>query len=66
MRLGAAIALFDRKVVNDSGVNGPGFATFKTGKILRGHITGLFADYGITMVAGAIALGVGLILWVRW
>tara|TARA_Y100000590_G_scaffold414597_1_gene511630 strand:+ start:1612 stop:3495 length:1884 start_codon:yes stop_codon:yes gene_type:complete len=66
MRLGAAIALFDRKVVNDNGVNRPGFATFKTGKILRGHITGLFADYGITMVAGAIALGVGLILWVRW
>lgn len=66
MKAGAAIALFDRRIVNDTGVNVPGSAVVKTGQLLRGHITGLFADYGITMVMGAIALGLGLILLVRW
>ena len=63
MRVGGAVALFDRRVVNDKGVNGPGEGTLKAGTQLRRHVTGLFADYGAAMALGVLAIGV--FLWVR-
>ena len=61
LRLGALLAWFDRRVVNDEGVNRPGFLTMSAGRRLRAHVTGLFADYGIAIAAGAAALA--LLLW---
>ena len=62
LRAGGVLALFDRKVVNDVGVNGPGAGVMGAGRRLRRHVTGLFADYGAGMVVGAVAL-VGLLWW---
>ncbi|MCY4582145.1 MAG: proton-conducting transporter membrane subunit, partial [Chloroflexi bacterium] len=55
------LARFDRKVVNDVGVNGPGLGVMEAGRRLRYHVTGLFADYGLGIVVGAAVLGV--LLW---
>ena len=63
MRAGSTVALFDRRVVNDGGVNGPGEGTVFAGRQLRRHVTGLFADYGAAMALGV--LGIGIFLWAR-
>ena len=63
LRVGQATALFDRRVVNDRGVDGPAVATAKAGRGLRRHVTGLFADYGAAMVVGVLAIGI--FLWIR-
>ncbi len=63
MRAGSVVALFDRRVVNDRGVNGAGEGTVFTGRRLRLHVTGLFADYGAAMALGVLAIGI--FLWVR-
>ena len=63
LRAGRAVALFDRRVINDRGVNGPGVATVETGRALRHHVTGLFADYGAAMVLGVV--GIGIFVWWR-
>ena len=55
------LALFDRRVVNDVGVNGPGVGAVETGRRLRRHVTGLFADYGMGIIVGVLALGA--LLW---
>jgi len=60
---GRLVAFFDRRFVNDGGVNGVGYATVEAGKRLRVHVTGLFADYGIAMTGG-VSLIV-LYLWWR-
>ena len=60
---GRAVAWFDRRIVNDEGVNRPGMLTAATGRRLRAHVTGLFADYGIAIAAGVAALA--LLLWLR-
>ena len=58
---GRAAAWFDRRIVNDEGVNRPGILTAAAGRRLRAHVTGLFADYGIAVAAGVAALA--LLLW---
>ena len=63
LRLGSAVAWLDRKVVNDGGVNGTGLSVLESGKRLRYHVTGVFADYGLAMVAGAGAIAV--FFWLR-
>ncbi len=63
LRLSRILAWFDRKVVNDMGVNGPGLGVVEAGRRLRSHVTGLFADYGAAMIAGVGVIAV--ILWVR-
>jgi len=63
LRTSQALALFDRRVVNDRGVNGPAQGVAETGRRLRRHVTGLFADYGAGMIAGVGALA--LLLWLR-
>jgi NADH-quinone oxidoreductase subunit L len=63
LALGRAVALFDRTVVNDRGINGSGLTVVEAGKRLRGHVTGLFADYGLAMGAGVTAIAV--YVWLR-
>ena len=62
LRVSRILALFDRIVVNDVGVNGPGMGVMEAGHRLRHHVTGLFADYGLGMIVGVAALA--LLLWV--
>ncbi|MEX2598086.1 MAG: NADH-quinone oxidoreductase subunit L [Dehalococcoidia bacterium] len=61
LRLGRIVAVFDRKVVNDGAVDSSGLVTMGAGRRVRMHVTGLFADYGLAMVAGVVVLT--LILW---
>lgn len=61
LRMGRLVALFDRKIVNDIGVDGPGVSTLRLARRLRAHVSGRFADYGMFMVAGTVALA--LLLW---
>jgi NADH-quinone oxidoreductase subunit L len=63
MRTGKFVAVFDRKVVNDGGVNGSGWIVYQAGARLRYHVTGFIADYGIWMLFGAVALA--LFIWLR-
>jgi NADH-quinone oxidoreductase subunit L len=58
---GRVIAVFDRRWVNDVGMDGPGVATLAVGTRLRMHVSGFFADYGLAVAAGAVALAV--LLW---
>ena len=52
------IALFDRVVVNDMGVNGPGNSVRRTSSILRYHVSGRMYNYALGMAVGAVALAV--------
>ena len=54
------IALFDRIVVNDRGVNGPANSVRRSGLNLRYHITGRVYNYALGMAIGAVAV---TILW---
>ena len=63
LRVSRVVALFDRLVVNDVGVNGAGLSVMEAGRRLRYHVTGLFSDYGMAMVAGVGV--VALLLWLR-
>ena len=63
LRVSGAVAWFDRRVVNDRGVNGTGLTVVEAGRRLRYHVTGLFADYGMAMIAGVGAIAV--FLWLK-
>ena len=54
------IALFDRTVVNDRGVNGVGESVRRSGLTLRYHVTGRMYNYALGMAVGAVAVA---ILW---
>ena len=56
--LGRAVALFDRIIVNDAGVNGSGESIVQSGNKLKLHITGQLPSYALAMTLGVIALGV--------
>ncbi|MBL76299.1 MAG: NADH-quinone oxidoreductase subunit L [Chloroflexi bacterium] len=47
---------FDRKIVNDLGVDSSGILTMGLSYRLRKHITGLFSDYGLSMALGVAVL----------
>jgi len=55
------IGLIDRVLVNDIGVNGPGYVTRYLGAFIRHHITGQIYVYMGLMTVGAIILGM---LWI--
>jgi NADH-quinone oxidoreductase subunit L len=59
----AFIALFDRAVVNDVGVNGPANTVRRLGVTLRLHITGHVYSYALAMVLGTI--GLAIFWWLR-
>ena len=50
------VALFDRKVVNDVGVDGPGRATVFSSLMLRYHETGLLSNYVLAISLSAIVI----------
>ena len=56
----AFIALFDRVVINDAGVNGIAESVRRSGLNLRYHVTGRVYNYALGMVVGAVAVA---ILW---
>ena len=57
------IALFDRMVINDLGVNGPANSVRRLGITLRLHITGRVYSYALAMVLGTVGLAV--FWWLR-
>ena len=48
------VALFDRIVVNDTGVDGPAKSVRWSGGIIRYHVTGRMYNYALGMVIGGI------------
>jgi NADH-quinone oxidoreductase subunit L len=52
------IAVFDRKVVNDTGVNGPGEVTDGAGWLLKFQQTGRLPNYALAMVVGVVVLAI--------
>ena len=57
------IALFDRVVVNDIGVNGPANSVRRLGTTLRLHVTGHVYSYALAMVLGTV--GLAIFWWLR-
>ena len=57
------IALFDRVVVNDLGVNGPANSVRRLGTTLRLHVTGHVYSYALAMVLGTV--GLAIFWWLR-
>ena len=53
---GRLVALFDRALVNDVGVNGPGAVTVAISAVLKYTQTGRLANYALTMVVGLLVL----------
>ena len=62
LALSRLIALFDRLVVNDAGVNGVAESVRRSGLNLRYHVSGKMYNYTLGMTLGAIAVSV--IWWV--
>jgi len=58
----AATAWFDRRIVNDVGVNGSAQATALTGFKMRLHETGRLYNYGLGMTLGVIVLALAAVL----
>ncbi|MEK7874233.1 MAG: NADH-quinone oxidoreductase subunit L, partial [Chloroflexota bacterium] len=58
------VALFDRAVVNDVGVNAPGRATVFAGLTMRFHETGKLYNYGLAMTMGALLLIAAVVILV--
>ncbi|MBI2304397.1 MAG: NADH-quinone oxidoreductase subunit L [Chloroflexi bacterium] len=54
------VALFDRTVVNDTGVDGAGHLPVFAGYHLRFHETGKLYNYGLAILVGAIAIVLAL------
>ena len=48
------VALFDRKVVNDTAVDGTGRFTVVTSYILRYHVTGQVSNYALAVIIGSL------------
>jgi len=56
--LAKVIAFFDRAVVNDTGVNGPGEVTGGVGWLLKFQQTGKLPNYALAMILGVVVLTV--------
>ena len=63
LTVSAALAFFDRAVVNDVGINGPGDVVRKAGVALRLHVTGHVYSYALVVALGVIALAI--FWWLR-
>jgi NADH-quinone oxidoreductase subunit L len=50
------LAWFDRNVVNDTGVDGPGYTTNFLGYLLKFQQTGRLPNYALAIVIGVVAL----------
>ena len=63
LTVSAALAFFDRAVVNDVGINGPGDVVRRVGVALRLHVTGHVYSYALVVAIGVIALAI--FWWLR-
>ena len=63
LRTAQVVAVFDRIVVNDGGVNGTGNTVVTAGRRLRYLVTGKVYNYGMAMALGVVV--VALLLWVK-
>ncbi len=63
LTVSAALAFFDRAVVNDVGINGPADVVRKAGIALRLHVTGHVYTYALAVALGVIALAI--FWWLR-
>ena len=63
LTVSGALAFFDRAVVNDMGINGPGDVVRRAGVALRLHVTGHVYSYALVVALGVIALAV--FWWLR-
>jgi NADH:ubiquinone oxidoreductase subunit 5 (subunit L)/multisubunit Na+/H+ antiporter MnhA subunit len=54
------VAYFDRRFVNDIGVNGPAFGVQKSGIWMRLVQTGQMYNYGMAMATGVVVL---VLIW---
>ncbi len=63
LTVSAALAFFDRAVVNDVGVNGPADVVRKAGVALRLHVTGHVYSYALAVALGVI--GLAIFWWLR-
>ncbi len=63
LTVSAALAFFDRAVVNDVGVNGPADVVRKAGVALRLHVTGHVYTYALAVALGVI--GLAIFWWLR-
>ncbi|MBI2936350.1 MAG: NADH-quinone oxidoreductase subunit L [Chloroflexi bacterium] len=61
LAFGEVVALFDRIVVNDAGVNGVAESVVQSGLRLRLHVTGKLYNYALGMVVGVLV--VALVWW---
>jgi NADH-quinone oxidoreductase subunit L len=58
LTVSAVVAWFDRRVVNDTGVNGTGAVPRITGYVLKFHETGKLPNYALGIAVGVIVLAV--------
>jgi NADH-quinone oxidoreductase subunit L len=56
--LAKIVAFFDRAVVNDTGIDGPGHAANGSGWLLKLTQTGKLPNYALAMIAGVVVLAV--------
>ena len=63
LTVSAALAFFDRAVVNDVAVNGPADVMRKVGVALRLHVTGYVYTYALAVALGVI--GLAIFWWLR-
>ena len=63
LTVSAALAFFDRAVVNDVAVNGPADVVRKVGVALRLHVTGNVYTYALAVALGVI--GLAIFWWLR-
>ena len=61
--ISGSVALFDRVVVNDLGVDGPANSIRRLGVALRLHVTGHVYSYGLAMALGTV--GLAIFWWLR-
>ena len=54
----SVIAFFDREVVNDTGVNGPGEVDGAVGCLLKFPQTGKLPNYALAMIVGVVVLAI--------
>ena len=63
LTVSAAVAFFDRAVVNDVAVNGPADVVRKFGVAMRLHVTGHVYTYALAVALGVI--GLAIFWWLR-
>ncbi len=56
--LAKSVAFFDRAVVNDTGIDGPGHVAGVTGWVLKLTQTGKLPNYALAMALGVVVLAV--------